>query len=247
MGLFELANKIAVLSGGRSPAWTMASYPDSFSAIPSTLGDGVGLTGSLRTFMMLSPRFIPHSRRADVTVPGFDAGEVYTVEINGNAVNYDSTGDVDAAETVQGIADAINADGTVNLIVVAGAVDTDGDGDVDTIRIFGLSEADYAIDISTSGGSATLACQADTQDAIVDIYALPEGTAATILDRPGWRAVNGGVDLGVDRRGWADTLDTGGVSRLTAHVTATTPVPLDGGTIEQRVWISIGPGEEGKN
>jgi len=94
-GIYEVANSLAVLSGGRYPVMAeQTSYdgaPVGAAAGASLLG--TDLKGVLEAFTKVALREFPSYRQAVVTIPNFVAGQTYTVTINATAyAHLDVTG-----------------------------------------------------------------------------------------------------------------------------------------------------------
>ena len=166
----------------------------------------------------------------------------YTVTVDGNAVSYDasaaSPAPADAADVLEDLAAAINADGTVGALVNAEALDEDGDGTVDTVRLRGLGEADYSIAVSATGGAA-LTCEADPASCSARVWLSARGTGAL---PPGWRVPNGGELGEITRRGFDERLGTGGCSRAYVEIHSITGVSSDGAGVTYVPRVFVGPG-----
>jgi hypothetical protein len=235
MGLYEQATLLGVLAGGRKPTWaqqTDAAVADGGDFPLPTASSGasmvVGGEGALLALVSVGVREVVAYRTARVTIETLDLGETYTVTIDGTDVDYDSTGDADSAEVLAGIADAINADGTVGPLVVASVVDS-------AVVIAGQSEADYTIDLSATG-SGVLACVADASACTLEVYGL-----AGRANSPDWRLINGAADLALDERGLAERVEVAGFDRLYLRCTAVAAVSGDGASVTYRPVCQLGP------
>lgn len=217
MGHVELANEIAVLSGGRRASWsTQAAFTDA----PATDNAGLALSGALKTIAVVDLRDQVHRRSCKFTVATVDDTQTYRVVIDGNNVDYVAIGGDLLQDILEGIRDAINADVVVNLIVLASVTDDDADSVDDTVLIRGLAEDHYTVDHSVTAGPApngNLAAVADPDTATVRIY-LAAGGLPTAAQPPGWRGANGGVFTAVTFRGFAERFDTASWSRLYVEV-----------------------------
>jgi hypothetical protein len=201
MGLWDTVNLLGMLLVGREPEWVEQAAT---TGAPTSANDGVPLQDSPVAFLSVAMREEVIHRIARVTVSVLDLTDTYTVTIDGNNVDFDALagGAVDLEDVIEGIRDAINADPVVSLIVVAEGVDADGDTFLDTVKITGLAEPDYTIDISTAGGGA-LACAADATDADLRVWGWPGGARrdqATTAPN-GWKQIAGETFASLDYRG----------------------------------------------
>jgi hypothetical protein len=236
MSTWEDANRLAVLAAGANPQWVEQT---DYSGNPDSAASGVYLEEALQTQVIVDLREELHRRTARVTIGTLDLTADYVIEINGNAVTYDAgvAGPADATEVLEGIAAAINADVTVGPLVTAEAVDTDEDAVIDTVVIRGDAEADYSIDFSTTG-TAVLEVSADAKTASARIFQKAGGSG----DRPdGWRLVRGANAIAIDRYGFAERLETGGIDRFYVEL-----YDVDGGgdgaSVTHTATVLIGPG-----
>lgn len=155
---FNTATELAIRLSTRDPNWKVQATPA--IAPPPLTTSGVALDDSPATLVHVALREVTHTRTARLTIPTLTIGDTFTVTIDGNAVAYDSTGDADLNEVLESLAAAINADGTVNVIVTATAVDasdTASTGASTQIRIRGDAAADYSVDFTDSGTSVVAA------------------------------------------------------------------------------------------
>ncbi len=239
MGLFETANRIAVLLGGLSPDWTRQTDTAVLAgeSFPLPTSDsGVALGSAIVAGLRVIVRETAAYRSARLTVT-FVEGETYTVTIDGTDVDYDSTGDADEADVLIGIAAAINADGTVGPLVVAQAQAANGttNGVKTQVLIRGQGEADFSI-AETTTGAADMEIIADAASMTADLWANAGG------DETAWLLVNGTDALAIDSRGLYETLDSlGPLQRLYVQAKEIAAVTDDGATIKYRPAIAIGP------
>lgn len=236
--IFTLATQLQVLAGGRNPEWVeqvvTADTWDAFTeSVPAVATEGEGMRDAVVALLSVSPREDPSKRAARVTIT-YDGGTTYTVDVNGNAVN--TSANTDLATTLSDMAADITADVSTGAgdYVTATVAGTE-------LVLEGKQVDDYTLDVSVSGGSGTIAAVADPRDCAVRLWGLAVDDAGN--DRPGWQAVNNG-DLGtVDRRGWLERAQVGGVQRLYAEVYELNPVTGDGSTITYTPTIKFGLGE----
>lgn len=159
--LLSLVLSILTRSSGLAPTWrTQPDAPTTFpvddtDGISTTLDDGSSATVAL---FALDLREVTHARTAYVTIPTWSASTTYSITVNGTTVSHDaSTGpDANRAATLSALAAAINANGTVGAIVSASVVGS-------SVRLRGLSPFAWSVDFAVSGGSGTLAVEADPE------------------------------------------------------------------------------------
>jgi len=235
--LYTTATELAILLAGRTPVWE--AQADS-AVPPSAANSGVYLESAVRALVHVSLREQAHRRTARLTIPVVDLTCVYTVRIDGTAVAYDATagGAVDLEDIVDGIAAAITADGTVNQIVTATAVDESGAAARDTVLIRGIGEADFGIDF-TESDAATLACIADPCGAEMRLWwfmgARPGSTPPQVW---AWS----GELYQLDRRGRVVRLDVAGMDRLHVQLASRIGHSGDGSMVTFATpTTSIGP------
>lgn len=221
MGLYELANQIAVLLGGRRAAWL--SQPPGAPGerlgldYPATLNHGVALQGALRTTVVVDLREFAGKRQAWAVPDVIDDTSTYRVRIDGTWVPYVPSPGDGLPEILAGLVNAINTDATVKLIVVASEADLDGDSVNDAVLIQGLTFAHYTFNVGTVGGTGTMTGQAEADNADVIVWAQAGGQSVT--DKPSdWRMVHDGEFLGVDQRGFVERFDTASLDRLYVQV-----------------------------
>lgn len=214
---FELANKLAILNAGRNPEWNLMS---GYTGAPDAVDDGQWLKEATRALVRVGVRENAALRSADVTITGVDAAQTYTVGIvdpaTGLTHNTTGTG-VDA--------DAIITDLVANLAGVAATLvtftpeDLSGDGNYDNLLIQGLAEASYGIEVGTTGGTATIRCDADADTATARIFVTADGQVyGTTAPPVGWEMVLNG-EYGLDYRGMFARFETGGLRRMYVEIT----------------------------
>lgn len=225
MGLTEDATEIAVLSGAERADWknqknaVVPVLSGGGNGVPGAIDDGVALLGSLKTLVLLDLRDNLAFRTSKVTVVTADDTQTYRVIVNGNNVDYVAIGGDLLQEILEGMRDAINADGTVNLIVIASVADLDDDSVDDTLVLKGLAFAHYSVDVSATGapppsGDLLAVLEPDLADLRVLIAA--EGLASAARP-PNWRMINDGEFLALDERGFVERFDTASFGRLYAE------------------------------
>lgn len=239
MGVFETANKIAVLLGGLSPDWSTqsdAAVADGGSFPLPVAESGVALGESITAGLAVRLRENAAYRTARLTVT-FVASKTYTVTIDGHDVVYDNTGDADAADVLLGIAAAINADSTANALVLAEARSAEDTttGVKTQVVLTGKDEADYSL-ACAADASATIAIVADAAECAIDLWAMASGQG------PGWARVNGVDEIAVDSRGLYETLDSlGPLSRLYVQCRAVAGATGDGAGVTYKPTVFVGP------
>jgi hypothetical protein len=230
--IFTTATELAILLAGRTPVWSTEANTGS-NLPPSSLSSGVYLQRAVRALVHVSLRQNAAYRSALLTTSATLSG-IYTVTIGGTAVTFNATGAPNLAAVVDGIVAAINANGTVNQIVVASPLDTPHA----RVQIVGIVEADYSVDFSHSG-AATLTALADYCVATMRPWWLP---AARVGSTPPQIWAWSGDTFALDRRGFVERFDSAGLDRL--HVQLSDRIGHAGdGSIVTYVppVISIGP------
>jgi hypothetical protein len=246
--LFELVNQLSVLQAGRRPEWVAqvdAAQPNG-APVP---GSGVGqfLKDALKTLIKVSPREETYRRTGRITLPVFDLATTYTVDIDGNPVPVAAV--VDLPTTIAAIVADINADVGPGAgdVVLASPEESGGVGTgVDTVLLQGLAEADYIVTLSAAGGAGTIAAVLDYASTKARIWFA--GKQVNALIGSDYLLANG-ASYDVDRRGFIERFDTGGLDR--AYVELHTLVaPADDDTDAEAAityrnpTILIGPGVE---
>jgi len=132
------------------------SAPADYTGAPTSAADGVYLQGSPRCIVAVALRESDGYRTSRVVLGTIDlTTTVYTVTIDGNAVNYDAAVELpaDATALVAGIALKIATDGTVGPIVNAVA---DPLAPTTTILITGKDQANYSVAPAVAGGTGSV-------------------------------------------------------------------------------------------
>lgn len=239
MGAFDQLNSGGLLSLGLNVEWVDQT---TYTGAPVGADAGVYLNGSPSGMFAVALREAAHTREARVEITTADlTTTVYTVTINGNDVDYDASAETpaDADELLQGIVDAINADGTVGAIVTA-AVDPDN---ADTVLLTGDDEDDYSIAVSVAGGTGALACTAAATSCSVRIWSTPGGiikSGSTGYD--GWVKPANGLVTGVDSGGVMERITCGSMGRIYVELLSLDGHASDGGSVELTVArVMAGP------
>lgn len=254
MGVVQNANELNVLAGGAHPVWTEAEFTGTLGAAPSAvtptttslgaaLSGGAAATqgsGALKAIVLVRPRLRSDRRQADVTIV-YASGTTYRVTIAGT--NVDTVATTDTKTTIAAIAAAIQANGTVAALVTATAVDTDDDGDVDTVQIVGDTEANFTLAISVTAGTGTIAAEVDAREVEGRVWLL-EGGEASSRDADSWVPHwDQPFATAIDWKGASKVLDVAGFSRLYLELydlAATGDSAGSGGAITLRATARIG-------
>ena len=267
MGNFELANRLAELVTGRFPEWKRFfsdiaenASPKGALGTPTTSGAGVTLQNAPKTLVSVDLRKQVHRRQVRIQIAVLDLTATYTVIVDGNSVAFDAggAGSVTNEDVIDGIAAAIAADGTVNLIVNALAIDEadlDGTPEIteverDTVRLEGIAEGDYSIDHSATG-SGVMTVYADPISADLKVWARLRGkssdTPADSVPVPNWRIPLGADAFAVSNvEGFVERFDTAGLDRFYCELENVTAFAGDAATtaVIQRGRVYIGPAIE---
>lgn len=215
MGDFSTANDLATLNAGRVPLW---SDQEDYSLIPSG-SVGVAVDLSTRMAVKVSLRTQAPQRRADLTIPTFDAAGTYVVTVNGTTHTSATPASRNAA--LVALAAAINA-GAQAGVVTASTYDADGAVSTTaatTLRILGDTEDDFTLDFTASGGTTELAAVADPSEGTIDLWLCWAGTAASGSTAPAldWGLINGQT-YQIDGRGWNERFEVAGAERVYVRV-----------------------------
>ena len=237
--IYTSATELAILSAGRAPVWT--TYSPSSNQVehaPLNAAYGVPLSGAVRTLVHVSLREEAWHRTARLSLAVVDANATYSVTINGTTVNYVATADTEQ-EIMDGIAAAINANGTIAPLVTATAVDTTGSAaGRDTVLIQGDVEADFSLNF-TATGTADPVASADPVSATVHLWWSPDAQVGSTPPAQ-WVASEGSYTI--DRRGWVARLDSAGFARMHVEASAFAGHASDGVVVSiSKPRASIGP------
>jgi hypothetical protein len=233
MGAFEKANDLAILSGGRKPAWEEET---AYTGAPSSTTSGVYLDNTLHALVAVTLRETAHRRTARLTITTADLTANYVVTIDGVAVTYDAAagGAANAEDIIQGIAAAIVASGPASAIVTASAVDDDDDSTDDTVLLVGAAEADYTLDIAATG-TGELAAVADPMSGALRAWI--KGRSA---NAPAAWLLAYDAEYTITRRGFVERFDVGGLERLYVELYDLAGTG-DGGDVTYAAKVEIGP------
>ena len=237
---FDLLGELGVRGAGRDPAWKLQTGVQ--VGAPSTTAQGVSTKGAInaRIHVALREDVAVYGSRVVITV--FAGGGTYTVTVNGNAVVYDASAggdDADIAESINGIADAINGDGTVNLLVSATVESRNGTtADTVVLRNKGAETVTHTT-LAVGSVGATMDYNEDALTvALVRAYELPDtdnDTAVTL----GWAKINEGEFVSLDFRGISERLTISGSGKVYAEIgTITSPTDIT----KAQVVVHWGPG-----
>lgn len=213
-GAFVTANQLAILAGARAPAWedqpTLTGADVAVDAplrAPELASDGVNLDGVLYAMLSIPIRAAAHRRRGVITIGVFDATSSYTVTLGGNA--FTSTTPANVATARNDLAAAIEAHADYTASVVG-----------TTVVFYGATDADFSIVPSVSGGTGTIAVEADPSSATLRFWGW--GGAASGYSAPElWHAILGPTvapSLSVDYRGALAPVSVAGYSRVYVEV-----------------------------
>lgn len=218
MGLFETLNRLGVLGAGRRPEWRAQASTD---GPPPALSAGVALGGAMKTLVHVALRDVAHYQSARVTLE-YEAGATYTVTINGEAVV--QSADTDTATTLAALADAINANVTLD-----GVVEASISGGVLVVR--DVADAPFTISVSNTPVAVDdMTVEVDATSCTARVWLLPGGINNT--DRPATWVVAGQGEFTLDHRGLMERLDTAGIDRLYVEIADADGV----------VRVAVGPG-----
>lgn len=250
----NLTQELASRAQGRDPAWEIQSPKNATAALPSVgdpadfggapekaAGFGVSVQKAIVTMWTVGLREDPAQHRSRVRIDTLDLSATYTVTIDGNAVAHDAgaAGDTSEAEVLQGLADAINADGTVGAIVNA-STEARNSATADTIVLANLTGEDLTHQTAVSAtGSAVLEFDEDATAADARIWILPDADNDDLKLDLAWAKVLDGEVAGLDRRNIVERFETSGSKRMYIELTSVES-PTLGAKVQ--VVVAIGPG-----
>ncbi len=238
---FETAQSLLIRSQCRNPTWTEQA---TFNAVPTSAAAGVACNNSPAAVVCVDLRENVAHRTCYLEVSTVDLGATYTVTIDGNNVAYNGSSEApaDLDELLAGIADAINDDGTVSAIVAA-TVTSD-----DKIKLVGVGEDDYTLELTTTG-TGVIDAEVDATAGTWAVYGLPvQGTNSAALAAEGkiarWRLLYGATGS-CDFRGFLERISTGGLASVAVHLEATAPDDVANGdnSITPTATVLVGTGE----
>lgn len=238
--LFVTATELAILQAGRAPVPSAPALAV-FLLPPQDANSGVAMQGACRALVFVRLREEARRRTARLYITTVDPNATYTVTINGTSVSF-----VAAASTleqiVDGLAAAINGNGTLGPLVTATATDTpDSAAGRDHVLVVGDTELDWSIDFTKSGGAGTavLSCIADRARAKAILWWTVEARAGSTPPE-GW--ASDGREYEIERRGWLQRFDSAGLGRLHVQLLELVGDQGDGTMVTYRdPVVSIGP------
>lgn len=236
-GNFATANELATRNAGRVPLWYgQSSYAD----IPSGSA-GTAIGDATRCAVSVDMRANANRRRADLTIPTFDAAGTYVVTINGTTHTSATPADLNAA--IVALNTAINA-GAQAAVVTSSALDVDGAVTTTaavTLRIVSDVEADFSFNFTASGGTTSLAAVADPSTGTLELWGCWAGAAASGHTAPAlrWKLINDQTYT-LDSKGWMDRIDCAGMERVYLRVTGLDTTG-DGAMVTYAVDALVGP------
>lgn len=208
-GLFNLLNRLGVLSAARKLIWT---EQESFASSPSSAVDGVNVSDSLYTAVNVLCREQPGYRTTRITFTDFDGVSGYTVTLNGGTPVALADG-ATIAETVDNAVQTLNDNVNSNTIITATAETRDG---TYTLILKGKAEADYTCVVATSSGTGVINADLDATSAEIVLFVQPSGSSAP----DAWSAFpNGAFDVTTDNL--IERFRTAGMRRLYCKATFT--------------------------
>jgi len=215
---FTVIEEIATRTPGRRPLFQVQDAAQSASGAPPNGDNGVNVENAIVSLSALSPRRNASAFTSRITVDTFDLLlGVYTVTVNGNAVNYDASVALpaDNAAFLAGLATAINDDVTVGGLVSAAVSDLNGDGIADGITLtnLGAVDATHTTQVGVVGGTGELSFVEDAVSFDATLWLLFDTSLTASLVIP-WCRVNAASYTGIDYRGFAERFETSGALRV---------------------------------
>jgi hypothetical protein len=261
--LFSQVNQASLQLVGQTLEWLSQQdlvYPNG----DPTNNSGVALLNSPRTQVQVGMREEARHRISRLSIRVVDLTDVYRVDINANVVTFDAgaAAVTTAEEIIQGIVNAIQTAGApVDTIVTAETEKReDPSGLDDTVKIIGIGEADYTVDVPNTAGTAETDLVLDATSATFQIWyapkpplgagiAVPNPAATSMKGTFGtsdWTKPNGAnYSSAVD--GFVEVFDTAGSDRLYVEIlTLVGPADSVGArnTLTLVPRITVGPARE---
>lgn len=231
---FTRANQLLILSAGRRPAWQEPTISDDALNPPASPSDGVALSDAMVAAIKIDLRENVAFRTVRVAFPSVDLAANYTVTLAGTGVTVNGPF-ADLAELVDDLVTAINADGTVNLILSASPEGTPHD----TLLLEGIVAADYSV-TATNTGTGTFTFTGDAGSATAVLFAIEHDTTADSLCGDRWALVEG-ISYTVTPKGLSDRVSCGGYDQLYVQLVTVQRVTNDNSAMVMAPTVLIGP------
>jgi len=239
MGVFELANRLAVRAVGRSPDWKLVDRSDLVGTpVPEDDGYGVHLEDANVALLHVQTREVARYRTTYPFVHTVDDTADYTATLDGTSSTYSAVGGDGQGDIAQGLATAVDGTAVNNGTVTASPVDRNDDGTDDAVVIKGDQWQDYNLTVSTTN-NGILVPLGDPLTYDFRVWLLPRDPRDQIPEA--WVQANQGQVSGVDWRGYTERLDIAGYRRLHVEVTDQSGV---NDQVPARPYIYVGPGVE---
>lgn len=227
MGAWESANEAALLAAGNRPEWVEQT---SYTGPPTSAGDGVYLSGALRTLVAVDMRESVARRTARITVSGTAASGFARVLING--ITTSTSENQTAAEIAAGLIASINVHASLTDVTA-----TEGDTP-EEIVVTGDTDTEWSIETEVTVAGVTLECVADPVAANVILWGRMTGIGSV---PGGWRTLRGWEALGIHGRGFVERFDTAGIDRLYVELRHVSGHPDDGEGVTYVPAVHVGP------
>jgi hypothetical protein len=206
----DLIKELAERAQGRNPVWALQAVT---TGAPTTVLSGIDVDEAILAMVHVGLRYEVHNHSSRVTVTTTDlTTSVYTVTVDGTAVAYDASAELPATlqALLDGIADAINLDATVNLVVLA-SVETVDDTLTLVLRNITGEASTHTTAVSVAGGTGVLAFVEDAISAALRLFGLARNSTLP------WVKVNG-ADYTLDHLGFLERFEVSGLSRFYVEV-----------------------------
>lgn len=186
VSLFIDANRAAVLIAGVRQTWQTVEVVETSSTRP-TAGSGIDSSGTARGSLLFAPRLDHRRREVTVSVETYDGSADFTLTIAATGVTSAAADHTSINALLNDLATKVAANGTLNPLVIAEAVDSAGAvsaGAAVALRLrgrlpadLGGTGADYSVTWSATG-TGELEAVGDSAGGDVHVWAQLAGENA---------------------------------------------------------------------
>lgn len=206
---------LADLNSARWPYWGAAAgdlmssetVATAATTPPSSSGAGIDVEDEQLALVAVDLSRDPAFPSIYITVGTVSNSTDYDIDdLDGQAYSYTSDSTATAAEILEGLRADINA----GAVHISETLDTDGDGTVDTLRVWRVNGV---APTSSPTIDATMSVQGEATEVEVVVWLLPRGATR-------WRSVGNGTAYTLTRN-WHELIRCSAATRCYVQVTAT--------------------------